>query len=101
MLGEHPTAQNARFEVQQAEKEVKASKSVTKWLGENHMNSLLHMTGRLNEDDLHARVSIYAVVVDAEKSMRIRLFQAFPGCYQHPFGREGHQGFLGHDHLLD
>ena len=40
------------------------------------MNSLLHMTGRLNEDDLNARVSIYAVVVDAEKSMRIRLFQA-------------------------
>ena len=75
-IGKLASAQNARFEAQQAEKEDKASKSVTKWLGENRMNLLLNMTGCLNEDDLNTRVLIYSVLANAEKSARLSLFQA-------------------------
>ena len=69
-LVELAAAQNARFEAQQAEKEEKASKSVTKWLGVNRVNSLLNMTGCKNEEELNAIVPIYTTMANAEKTER-------------------------------
>lgn len=42
--------QNARFEAQQVEREEKAAKLVTKWLGDNNMNTLLHTMGCRNKE---------------------------------------------------
>ena len=58
------------------EKEDKASKSMTKWLGVTNMNSLAKMTGYKNEDDLNACVSIYTNSANEERSTRLSLFSA-------------------------
>ena len=49
-LGKLAAAQNTLFKAQQAEKEDKVSKSVTKWLRVNYMNSLLNMRRCKNKE---------------------------------------------------
>ena len=64
------------MEAQQSEKEDKASKLVTKWLGVNCMNSLLNMAGFKNKEELNATVSVYSTLANVEKATRLSLFQA-------------------------
>ena len=75
-LGKLATTHNVGFEVQRAEKEEKTAKFVTKWLGVNHMNSLLNMTDCNNEEKLNASVTIYTIMTKEKKTGRIGLCQA-------------------------